>query len=336
MAPSRVVAVLGSLCLAAACLSACASSSTTSSNADGTNQLFVATTVAPITSIASAVAGDRAHVEGIIPEGTDSHTYEPAPNVAQVFSKADLIVVNGLSLEDPTKDLAEKNKKASAKILEVGNSVIDPSQYIYDFSFPKKDGKPNPHLWTDPVYAGKYALVIAKAMSQADPKNASYYAKNAAAFVKQTTALANALRADQKTVPRKVLLTYHDAYAYFGRTFGWTIIGAVQPKNFEDPTPVEIARLIDQVKAQKVPTIFGSEVYPSKVLEEIGKATGVKYENSLRDDDLPGNPGDVEHSWLGLMKYDFTTMVTGLGGKATNVSAVPLTFVSPDKAVYPQ
>jgi ABC-type Zn uptake system ZnuABC Zn-binding protein ZnuA len=132
------------------------------------------------------------------------------------------------------------------------------------------------------------------------------------------------------------LLTYHDAYAYFAKNFGWQVIGALQPSSFDDPSPAELASLIDQVKAQKVPVIFGSEVFPSKILEEIGKATGARYENSLRDDDLPGAPGDANHSWLGLMKYNYITMITGLGGTATNLEALDITSSVKDSAVYPQ
>jgi ABC-type Zn uptake system ZnuABC Zn-binding protein ZnuA len=144
------------------------------------------------------------------------------------------------------------------------------------------------------------------------------------------------VKADQKSVDNKVLLTYHDAYAYFGKTFGWTIVGAVQPKNFEDPTPQEVARIIDQVKAEKVPTIFGSEVFPSGVLEEIGRATGARYEDTLRDDDLPGEPGEDQHSWLGLMVYDYVTMIRGLGGEPTQLEKLTVKNVAPDNAVYPQ
>ena len=85
-----------------------------------------------------------------------------------------------------------------------------------------------------------------------------------------------------------------------------------------------------------MPTIFGSEVFPSAVLEEIGRATGAKYEESLRDDDLPGAPGEPDHSWLGLMKYDYSTMIKGLGGNPTNLDAVDVTSSVPDEAEYPQ
>lgn len=318
-------------------LAACGSASSTAGS-ESQGGLLIATTVSPITSIASAIAGDKARVEGIVPEGTNSHTFEPEPSVAKLLSDADIVFVNGLKLEDPTAELARANMKSGADLVEIGTSVISESDYIYDFSFPKEEGKPNPHLWTDPLYAIKYAAVIRDELSKQDSANAAYYSANYDVFAAQATALADALRADQATVPAGSLklLTYHDAYAYFAKDFGWQVIGALQPKNFEDPSPAEVAALIDQVKAQKVPVIFGSEVFPSKVLEEIGSATGARYEDSLRDDDLPGAPGETDHSWLGLMKYDYTTMIRALGGTTTNLDAVDITPKVKDSAVYPQ
>jgi ABC-type Zn uptake system ZnuABC Zn-binding protein ZnuA len=294
--------------------------------------------VAPITSIAANVGGDRVDIEGIVPEGTNSHTFEPAPQVAELLSTADVILINGLQLEEPTKDLAESNMKDDAVLVELGDEVLPEEDYIFDFSFPEEDGKPNPHLWTDPTYAIEYAEVIAETFSEQDPDNDDYYAKNLEAFTKKANALGDALRADQESVPEGnlKLVTYHDAYAYFAETYGWDVVGAVQPKNFEDPTPAEVALLIDQVESEGVTTIFGSEVFPSAVLEEVGRATGVRYEDTLRDDDLPGEPGEADHSWLGLMRYNYETMIEGLGGTVEQLSAVDIEDVAPDDAEYPQ
>ena len=326
-----------SLLLPVVLLAAACGSSTASTAASG-GKLVVATTVAPITSIVANIGGDRVRVLGIVPEGTNSHTYEPPPKVAEVLSTADLVFINGLKLEDPTADLAGQNAKQGSQIVALGTQSLPESAYIYDFSFPKKDGKPNPHLWTDPLFAIKYADEAAKALTAKDPANASYYEANRVAFDQRATALSDALKADQATIPggKKELLTYHDAYAYFGRDYGWKILGAVQPSNFEDPTPQEVASLIEQVRAERVPVIFGSEVFPSKILKQIGKEAGARYEDTLRDDDLPGKPGDAEHSWLGLMRYDYRTMVKGLGGTTTALDALDTKDVAPDRSEYPQ
>ena len=309
---------------------------TTAADANG-DQLTVATTVSPLTSIAANIGGNRVDIEGIILEGSNSHTFEPQPQVAALLSTADVIFVNGLGLEGPTQDLADANMKDGAVLVELGDQVFPRRSGSTTSPFPKKTASRSAPL-DRPHYAIKYAEAICETFSNEDPANARYYERNLDAFTARATALEDALTADQKSVPdgNLTLLTYHDAYAYFARTYGWQVIGAVQPKNFEDPTPQEVAAIIDQVKLEDVPTIFGSEVFPSAVLAEIGRATGASYEATLRDDDLPGEPGDADHSWLGLMKYDYITMIEGLGGSAQRLSGVDTTDVAPDEAEYPQ
>jgi len=292
----------------------------------GDGRILVATTVSPITSITSRVGGDCVEIRGIVPEGTNSHTFEPAPSVAALLSDADVVFINGLKLEDP------------AELVELGTVALPESEYIYDFSFPEEEGKPNPHLWTDPGYTIEYAEIVRDVLTERAPECADTFQANFESFEAQVNELADAIREDQQTVPEGnlKLVTYHDAYAYFADNYGWEVVGALQPSDFADPTPSEVVTLIEQIRAEGVPTIFGSEVFPSNVLEEIANETGVRYEDSLRDDDLPGVPGDENHSWLGLMQYNFATMIEGLGGQAPNVRAVDITSPIPDTADYPQ
>jgi ABC-type Zn uptake system ZnuABC Zn-binding protein ZnuA len=317
-------------------LTACGGSSD-SADPSGEGRLVAAATVSPITNIVSVIGGDAVDVEGIVPEGADSHTFEPAPSVAELLSRADVIFVNGLQLEDPTIALAEANLKPGAEIVEIGSRVLEESDYLYDFSFPEEEGKPNPHLWTDPTYVVEYADVVREVLSTRDPANAATFTANFEAFTAEVAKLDAALRADQESVPvaQRKLLTYHDAYAYFAKNYNWTVIGAIEPSSFDEPTPAEVAALIDQVKAEQVPVIFGSEVFPSPVLQIIAEEAGVRYEDSLRDDDLPGAPGDPEHSLLSLLRYNFRTMIFGLGGTPTELDALVFT-VPTDNAFYPQ
>jgi ABC-type Zn uptake system ZnuABC Zn-binding protein ZnuA len=140
------------------------------------------------------------------------------------------------------------------------------------------------------------------------------------------------------TIPedQRNLLTYHDAYAYFAVHYGYTVIGAIQPSSFDEPTPKEIADLITQVRESGVKAVFGSEVFPSPVLEQIGAEAGVRYIDVLRDDDLVGEPGDAEHSWLGLMRFNYVTMVEALGGDASALKTLDVSDVVKDSATYPQ
>src|ERR1044072_3484802 len=292
----RSCAALSAAAAVALLTSGCGDSA--SSQSDG--KLLVGTTVAPITSIVANIGGDRVHIAGIVPEGTNSHTFEPKPSVAELLSTIDVLYVNGLKLEEPTKDLAEQNMKDGADIVELGTKSIPASAYDYDFSFPKSGGKPNPHPWTDPEYALKYAQVVRDALAKRDPADTAYFDANFERFKAKVDAFDKAMRTSFATIPRakRKLLTYHDAYAYFGRDNGWDVIGAIQVSDCDDPTPKEVASLIDQVKRTRVPAIFGSEVFPSPVLEQIGKEAGVKYVDVLRDDDLPGAPGEPGHSWM--------------------------------------
>lgn len=279
-------------------------------------KLNVVSTVSPITNIIYNVGGDRINLTGIIPEGSDSHTFEPAPSDARILAQGDVIFVNGLKLEEPTVNLAEANKKASAEIVQLGEQTITPDQYIYDFSFPKENGSPNPHVWMNPLNALRYAEIARDTLVKRDAVNADYYNKNYDAFKARIEALDQAIKDAIASIPEanRKLLTYHDSFAYFAPRYGMTVIGAIQPSDFAEPSAKEVAALIKQVKGEKVPAIFGSEVFPSPVLDQIAKEAGAVYVDTLRDDDLPGQPGDANHSYLGIMRDDVATMARALGG----------------------
>lgn len=279
-------------------------------------KLSVVSTVSPITNIIYNIGGEKISLQGIVPEGVNSHTFEPAPSDARILAAADLVFVNGLKLEEPSIRLAAANQKSGAEIVELGAQTITPADYVYDFSFPKEAGSPNPHLWMNPLYALRYAEIVRDTLSKRDAQNAEYYRKNFAGFKARIEALDQAIKDTTNTIPaaNRKLLTYHDSFAYFAPRYGYTIIGAIQPADFAEPSANEVAEIITQLKAEQVPAIFGSEVFPSPVLDQIGKEAGVKFVDTLRDDDLPGKPGDAEHSYFGLLVADLKTMAQALGG----------------------
>ncbi|MFN8526589.1 MAG: metal ABC transporter substrate-binding protein [Chloroflexota bacterium] len=295
-------------------------------------RLKVVTTVAPITNIVLNVGGSRIDLEGIIPPGTDSHTFEPSPSDARKLAQADLIVVNGLALEGTTIDLAQANMKRGARLLELGPGTITRSEWVFDFSFPEEHGDPNPHLWMNPLHARKYAELVRDALSELDASNAAYYASNAHAFHAKLTELDTAIAATVATIPEqnRKLLTYHDSFAYFAPRYGFTVIGAIQPSDFAEPSPREVADLIRQIRETGVPAIFGSEVFPSKVLEQIGREGSVRFIDELRDDDPPGLEDSPEHTYVGMMKFDVQLMAEALGGDPR-----PLTGLDPRNTFTP-
>ena len=343
----------GPLLLGILLITACGSSATpelgdadTVGSAAGTGQgqtiraLRVVATVSPITSIVENIGGTRIELVGLVPEGVNSHTFSPAPSVAKVISEADLIVLNGLFLEEPTLVMAKANKKSGAVILSLGEQSVSQDDWQFDFAFPQSGGQPNPHLWPDPLLALRYAELVERQLADLDPAGAAYFSGNLDEFRRRIQALDEGVAAAVATIPpaNRKLLTYHDSWAYFAGRYGMEVIGAVQPSNFSQPSVREVTRLIDQIKDLGIPAVFGSEVFPSDVLETIAKEAGARFIDELADDDLPGGPGDPRHSYLGLMLQNMETMIPALGGNTQALARLDIStvFQGKSRAIYPQ
>ncbi len=225
----------------------------------GTKPLKVVTTVAPLTNIAFNIGGVRIQLHGLIPEGVDSHTYEPKPSDAVYLAAADLVFVNGLHLEDPMLQLAANTMRHDALLTQLSAWTISENNWIFDFSFPKDRGDPNPHLWMNPFYALRYAQVFRDTFTAADPSGTAYYATNYAAFDARIRSLDAGICQAIASIPvnARKLLTYHDSFAYFAPRYGIEVIGAIQPADFSEPSAADVAALVNQLKQEKVPAIFG-------------------------------------------------------------------------------
>jgi ABC-type Zn uptake system ZnuABC Zn-binding protein ZnuA len=293
----------------------------------GDDRLDVTTTVAPISSIVRNIGGTRIRLRGIVPDATNSHTFEPSPSDARTLASADLIVANGLNLEEPTLRLAEVSKRSEAGVVLLGDAALTPDEWIFDFSFPASQGDPNPHVWMSVPYAVRYAELVRDALADADPANADYYGENLERYTERLDALDAAIRQLVPTVSEenRRLLTYHDSWAYWAREYGFEVIGAVQASDFSEPSPREVARLIEQIRAERVPAVFGSEVFPSDVLEQIARESGARYVDELRDDEPPGGTGSAPYTYLGMMQRDMIVMFEALGGRTDAFEALDVT-----------
>jgi ABC-type Zn uptake system ZnuABC Zn-binding protein ZnuA len=339
MIPGGMSVILG-ICLLVLGI-ACSQEPGPSSQPGGSPKgLRVVSTVSTITSIVENIGGDRIALEGVVPEGANSHTFEPAPSVATALAGADLIVLNGLFLEEPTLAMAQANKKSGAVILSLGERTIARGEWQFDFSFPESGGHPNPHLWPDPWLALKYAELVSEELGALDPANTDYYDKNLAEFRRRIQTLDEGIGAAVATVPEpnRKLLTYHDSWAYFAQRYGMEVVGAAQPADFSEPSARDVADLINQIEEQGIPAVFGSAVFPSDVLETIASESGATYVDQLRDDDLPGAPGDPHHSYLGLMLQNMNIMIPALGGSVDSLKDFDPSpvFQGESRAIYPQ
>jgi len=288
--------------------------------------LNVITSVSPITNIVKNIAGDKINLTGLVPEGVNSHTFEPVPSDIVKLSNADLVIINGLFLEDNMEKVVNESlkNKPDIQLLKLADGTINSTGWIFDFSFPKEQGHPNPHLWLNPVNAMKFANLTKDKLIEMDPNNTAYYAENAEKYIALLKQLDEGIKTAVQSVPpeNRKLVTYHDSWAYFAPRYNMTVIGAVQPSDFSEPSPLDIAKLIDQIKAEKVPAIFASEVFSNRITDQIAKEAGVNIVQTLRDDALPGNLTSPNHTYVGMMLDNMENMVVPLGGNTGSLSNI--------------
>lgn len=298
---------------------------TSNSTGKASEKLNVVTSVSPIANIIKNIGGNRIELEGLVPEGINSHTFELVPSDVIKINNADLVIIDGLGLETNIEEIAiakeTQNKDPKLQVLKLGDNTITPDQWVFDFSFPEKQGDPNPHLWLNVVYAMKFANLTRDKLIEMDPQNAQYYSANTDRYIALLKKLDERILEAVQTVPpqNRKLLTYHDSWAYFAPRYNMTVIGAVQPSDFGEPTTLEVARIIDQIRSEKVPAIFASEVFPTQIMHQIAKEGNVKIVGTLSDDELPGNPGEPEHSYAGMMLKNVKNMLIPLGGNVTSL-----------------
>ena len=160
----------------------------------------------------------------------------------------------------------------------------------------------------------RYATLVRDELIGLDPKNKAVLEQNAAQFLKKLEALDQAIKEATQTIPpnNRRLLTYHDSWPYFARRYGFQVIGAVQPSDFADPSPREVVRLIEQIK-EKGPGCLGRSFSQPGVGTDRPRGKS-RYIDKLRDDKLPGKPGDPQHSYIGTIVENITIMFEALGG----------------------
>ncbi|MDQ3186396.1 MAG: metal ABC transporter substrate-binding protein, partial [Pseudomonadota bacterium] len=160
------------------------------------------------------------------------------------------------------------------------------------------------------------------------PLNKERYIANTAAYLARLQKLDNAIFDCVKSIPEKnrKLVTYHDSFAYFAPRYGMKVIAAIQPANFSEPGPREVIRIIKQINKERVPAVFGSEVFPSKATEQIARETGVKFIDQLSDDELPPPPNN---SFIGMMVNNMAIMTEALGGNPVCVANVDTRNAAP-------
>jgi zinc/manganese transport system substrate-binding protein len=269
----------------------------------------VVTSFSILEDLVQNVGGKLVSVTNFVPRNGDAHSYQPSTQDVRALGDAQIVFMNGLGLEGWFEKLA-KNAASKARLVTLSSGLK--TQKI---SVGEETGETDPHMWWNLQNAIAYTKKIASTLENADPKNSSSYQKNAAVYIKTLQGLDAwaKLEVQKIAAQNRVLVTNHDALGYFAARYGFKILGTVIPSGGteREPSAKEIARLIDEIKANKVRALFTENTVNPKLANAISSDTGVKIAPPLYTDSL-GNPGSGGETFVKAFRYNVTTIVNAL------------------------
>jgi zinc/manganese transport system substrate-binding protein len=284
----------------------------------------VIATTSVFADLAQLALGDNVTIETIIPAGVDVHTFEPSPADAQKLAGANLIVMNGLGLDEWALSLLEAAGKSEEDVLELAEGIDESNAWVYlegeehdeeegeEHSEEEGEehghGGTDPHIWLDPKGAAIYVDRIAARVAAELPERAAEIESARDAGLAEIAALDEELRVGFAAVEASArkIVTFHDAFGYFARAYEIEIVGVAVEAPGQEPSAKEIAALIDAIKAAGVTSVFSEAQFPSKVLDQVAAETGATVLESLYSDALGDAPAN---SYLGAMRANASAIL---------------------------
>jgi manganese/iron transport system substrate-binding protein len=264
------------------------------------------TTFTVIADIAQNVAGDAAIVESITKPNAEIHNYQPTPRDILRAQDAQLILWNGLNLEQWFERFFNNISDVPSVVVSEGVEPMGIAEGPYT-------GKPNPHAWMSPQAALIYVENIRKAFVEHDPENAETYNRNAAAYSEKIKAAVEPIRQALAAIPeeRRWLVSSEGAFSYLARDFGIKEL-YIWPINADQQgTPQQVRKVIDAVRKNHIPAVFSESTVSPDPAMQIARETGVKYGGVLYVDSLSDTNGPVP-TYLDLLRVTTETIVKGL------------------------
>jgi zinc/manganese transport system substrate-binding protein/manganese/iron transport system substrate-binding protein len=269
----------------------------------GPNALEVVTTTTVFADIVQNVGGARVAARSIIPPGVGPEDYEPKPDDARKLTDAKLIVSNGVGLDEFLNDLLASGSGGETPHLVLGEGI--PVMAL--------DGEENPHFWLDPTLVKQYYLpAIAAKLTELDPDGKATYDANVSAYGAQLDALDEELKAEVAKISdaNRKLVTFHDAFPYFARHYGFELIGVILENVGQEPSAADLAALVEKVKATGVKAVFSEGQFSPKLAETLAQEAGItKVVTTLYSDALGPPPADT---YIGMMRWNVNQIVPTL------------------------
>jgi manganese/zinc/iron transport system substrate-binding protein len=279
----------------------------------GGAKLTIVATTGMIADAAQVVAGERATVNALMGPGVDPHLYRPTPGDIRQLSEADLILYNGLLLEGRMVDVLVK--LAAQRPTVAVSEKFDPALLREP---PEMEGHADPHVWFDVSLWMKAVERVRDALLERDPAGREVIERNAAAYLKELGELHAWCKSELARVPaeRRVLVTAHDAFGYFGQAYG-VEVRAIQGVSTDSEASVQqINHLVDMIVTRKIRAVFVESSVPAKTVEALVegcKARGhnVKIGGELFSDAM-GAAGTPEGTYVGMVRHNVRTIVGAL------------------------
>lgn len=277
-------------------------------------QLEVVTSFSILADVAKQVGGIHVNVTSLIKPNEDAHGYQPKPSDARLLEDADVVIANGLGFDPWIERLAPSAGHSSPiAIASQGIAALDDAgahdHHGHDH------GPSDPHAWQDVSNVRHYARNIALAFGRVDPTNADVYRENAANYDLALAALDAEIRSTLSVLPvsRRKLVTSHDAFGYFGKAYGITVIGAAGISDQSEPSAAGIARLIRQLRRERIPVVFIENISDPRLIERIAHEGGARLGGKLYSDAL-SEPNGPAATYIEMMRHNLTMLMTGLMG----------------------
>ena len=277
-------------------------------------KLNIVTTTTMITDLVKNIGGDQVNIQGLMGSGVDPHLYKASEGDVTKLVNADIIFYNGLHLEGKLVEVFEKmgsqTKTPIALAEEIDKSTLIGSDYFasnYD-----------PHVWFNIAYFKQFANKVTTVLANKDPNNADIYAENEKQYLDELNMLQEKIKATIETLPKekRILVTAHDAFNYFGKNYGFEVVGLQGLSTATEAGVQDVQKLSAFIIDRKVKAIFVESSVPKRTIEALQAAVKSKGHEviiggTLYSDAL-GNAGTGEGTYIGMFEYNVNIIVNAL------------------------
>ena len=277
-------------------------------------KLNIVTSTTMITDLAKNIGSDYINVQGLMGSGVDPHLYKASEGDVSKLVNADIIFYNGLHLEGKLVEVFEKMEKSNKTPIALADEIDKSTLIGSDYFASNYD----PHVWFNIEYFKLFANKVTKVLSEKDPENAANYIENEKIFLSKLDALQEQIKATIETLPqeKRILVTAHDAFNYFGKNYGFEVVGLQGLSTATEAGVQDVQKLAAFIIEKNVKAIFVESSVPKRTIEALqaavkSKGHEVTIGGTLYSDAL-GNAGTNEGTYIGMFEYNVNTIVNAL------------------------